>query len=86
MFPDDRLHGGLGREEFGRSVLHDLVPPHPGPLIAIDALRADLGLALALGLLVAVPTVVIAWPLFARVAERSVGPLEVPAAIAPMTA
>ncbi|MFD8704981.1 GntP family permease [Kitasatospora sp. NPDC059648] len=66
----------------GLSVLHGLVPPHPGPLVAIDALKADLGITLALGLLVAVPTLVIAGPLFARVAERWVGPLEVPTAIA----
>ncbi len=67
----------------GLSVLHGLVPPHPGPLVAVDALKADLGITLALGLLVAVPTLVIAGPLFARVAERWVGPLEVPAATAP---
>lgn len=36
----------------GLSVLHGFVPPHPGPLVAIDALNADLGLTLALGLLV----------------------------------
>ncbi|MGW2377159.1 MULTISPECIES: GntP family permease [Kitasatospora] len=66
----------------GLSVLHGLVPPHPGPLVAIDALKADLGITLALGLLVAVPTLIIAGPLFARVAERWVGPLEIPTAIA----
>ncbi len=49
----------------GLSALHGLVPPHPGPLIAIDALGANLGLTLALGLLVAVPTVVVAGPLLA---------------------
>ena len=32
----------------GLSILHGLVPPHPGPLVAIDALHADLGLTLAL--------------------------------------
>ncbi|PYC81171.1 gluconate transporter [Streptomyces tateyamensis] len=62
----------------GLSVLHGLVPPHPGPLVAIDALKADLGTTLALGLLIAVPTLVIAGPLFARVAERWVGPLALP--------
>ncbi|MFJ9845446.1 gluconate:H+ symporter [Kitasatospora sp. NPDC101155] len=67
----------------GLSVLHGLVPPHPGPLVAIDALKADLGVTLALGLLIAIPTLIIAGPLFARVAERWVGPLEIPTAIAP---
>ena len=27
----------------GLSVLHGLVPPHPGPLVAISSLNADLG-------------------------------------------
>ncbi len=57
----------------GLSVLHGLVPPHPGPLVAIGVLKADLGLTLALGLLVAIPTVIIAGPLFARFAARWVG-------------
>ncbi|MER5887605.1 gluconate:H+ symporter [Streptomyces sp. NPDC001941] len=54
----------------GLSVMHGLIPPHPGPLVAIDALGANLGVTLALGVLVAVPTVVIAGPLFARYAAR----------------
>ena len=68
----------------GLSVLHGLVPPHPGPLVAIDALHADLGITLALGLLIAVPTLIVAGPLFARVAERWVGPLAVPETAAPV--
>lgn len=54
----------------GLSVMHGLVPPHPGPLVAIDAVKADLGVTLALGVLVAIPTVVISGPLFARYAAR----------------
>jgi gluconate:H+ symporter, GntP family len=54
----------------GLSAMHGLVPPHPGPLAAIGTLGADLGLTLALGVLVAVPAVVIAGPVFARFAER----------------
>ena len=54
----------------GLSVMHGLVPPHPGPLVAIAALDADLGITLALGVLVAIPTVVLAGPLFARYAAR----------------
>jgi len=54
----------------GLSVLHGLVPPHPGPLAAVDAVKADLGITLGLGLLVAVPTVVVAGPLFGRLASR----------------
>ncbi|MEU1622766.1 gluconate:H+ symporter [Streptomyces sp. NPDC005722] len=54
----------------GLSVMHGLVPPHPGPLAAIDSIHADLGTTLALGVLVALPTVAIAGPLFGRVADR----------------
>ena len=39
----------------GLSVLHGLVPPHPGPLAPSTLLHANLGVTLALGLLVAVP-------------------------------
>ncbi|HST81216.1 MAG TPA: SLC13 family permease [Kineosporiaceae bacterium] len=48
----------------GLSVLHGLVPPHPGPLAAIGALNADLGLTLLFGLIIAIPTVIIAGPVF----------------------
>ncbi|MFJ8661694.1 gluconate:H+ symporter [Streptomyces sp. NPDC093795] len=54
----------------GLSVMHGLIPPHPGPLVAIDAVGANLGVTLALGLVVAVPTVIIAGPLFSRYAAR----------------
>ncbi|MFD3943998.1 GntP family permease [Streptomyces sp. NPDC058579] len=54
----------------GLSVMHGLIPPHPGPLVAIDALGANLGVTLALGVLVAIPTVIIAGPLFSRYAAR----------------
>ncbi|MFJ8696564.1 GntP family permease [Streptomyces roseolilacinus] len=54
----------------GLSVMHGLIPPHPGPLVAIDALGADLGITLALGLVVAIPTVIVAGPLFSRYAAR----------------
>lgn len=68
----------------GLSVLHGLVPPHPGPLVAVDALHADLGVTLALGLLIAVPTLIVAGPLFGRLAQRWVGPLELPADTTPV--
>jgi GntP family gluconate:H+ symporter len=54
----------------GLSAMHGLVPPHPGPLVAVTALKANLGITLALGVLVAIPTVIIAGPLFAKLAAR----------------
>jgi gluconate:H+ symporter, GntP family len=49
----------------GLSILHGLVPPHPGPVTAINLLHANLGYTLILGLIVAVPTLIIAGPLLA---------------------
>ena len=54
----------------GLSILHGFVPPHPGPLVAIDALGADMGTVLIFGLVVAVPTLVIAGPLLARFVDQ----------------
>ncbi|MBM7280005.1 gluconate transporter [Gordonia rubripertincta] len=54
----------------GLSAMHGFVPPHPGPLVAIDALGADLGLTLALGVGVAIPTIIVSGPLFATVAGK----------------
>lgn len=62
----------------GLSVLHGLIPPHPGPLIAISAVHAQLGTTLALGLLVAVPTVIICGPLLSILLARLV-PVGAPA-------
>jgi gluconate:H+ symporter, GntP family len=56
----------------GLSVLHGLVPPHPGPVTAINLLHADLGRTLIFGLVVAIPTLVIAGPLLAQVLDRIV--------------
>ncbi len=54
----------------GLSVMHGLVPPHPGPLVAVTALGANLGLTLAIGVLVAIPTVIVAGPVFSKFASR----------------
>src|SRR3954465_8953043 len=63
----------------GLSVLHGFIPPHPGPLVAIANLKADLGLVLLFGLIIAIPTVIVAGPVFgsfistrARVAQPAV--------------
>jgi GntP family gluconate:H+ symporter len=61
----------------GLSVLHGLVPPHPGPLVAISSLGADLGLTLAFGLICAIPTVIIAGPVFGNFIAKRV-PLATP--------
>jgi GntP family gluconate:H+ symporter len=54
----------------GLSAMHGLVPPHPGPLLAIDTLHADLGRTLIFGIIVAIPTVIVSGPLFGQLAGR----------------
>jgi len=50
----------------GIGTLHVLVPPHPGPMVAIDAIHADMGRTLLIGLLMSVPVAIAAGPLFTR--------------------
>ncbi|GIF20788.1 GntP family gluconate:H+ symporter [Actinoplanes tereljensis] len=69
----------------GLSVLHGLVPPHPGPLVAISSLNADLGLTLLFGLICAIPTVIVAGPVFGNWIAKRV-PLPVPALLGPADA
>jgi GntP family gluconate:H+ symporter len=54
----------------GLSAMHGFVPPHPGPVTAIGLLHADLGVTLGLGILVAIPTIVVAGPLYGAIAGR----------------
>ncbi|CAM3565256.1 SLC13 family permease [Dermacoccus barathri] len=65
----------------GLSVLHALVPPHPGPVAAIEAVKADTGRTLMFGVLLAIPTLIIAGPLLARLIARLV-PVDAPAELA----
>jgi GntP family gluconate:H+ symporter len=69
---DDTKFGLMLCALSGLSVVHALVPPHPGPLIAIGALGANLGRTIAYGLVVAVPTSILAGPVFAKFASRNV--------------
>lgn len=50
----------------GLSVTHGLVPPHPGPMVAIGALKADVGRTILYSLIVGLPTAIAAGPLCAR--------------------
>ncbi|SEN44748.1 gluconate:H+ symporter, GntP family [Sphingomonas gellani] len=56
----------------GLSVVHALVPPHPGPLLAVNALGADLGRTMIYGILIAIPTAALAGPALAMVTARGV--------------
>lgn len=46
------------------SVTHGFLPPHPSPVALIPQFGADMGTTLLYGILVAIPTMIIAGPLF----------------------
>jgi Gnt-I system high-affinity gluconate transporter len=48
------------------SVAHGLLPPHPAPTALVASFNANLGLTLLYGLIVAVPAIIVAGPVFAR--------------------
>ena len=54
------------------SVMHGVMPPHPGPVVAVDKLGANMGLVLFWGFIVGVPTAMVAGPLYAKWAVKHV--------------
>ncbi|GLU30777.1 GntP family permease [Trinickia caryophylli] len=56
----------------GLSVVHGLIPPHPAALLAVQAYGADIGKTVAYGLIVGVPTAMVAGPLFALLVHRHI--------------
>lgn len=48
------------------SATHCFLPPHPGPVVLVNAFGADLGLTLLYGLILVIPTVIIAGPFLGR--------------------
>jgi gluconate:H+ symporter, GntP family len=49
----------------GLSIAHGFVPPHPGPTLAVQIFHADAGKTILYGLLVGLPTGLLAGPVFA---------------------
>lgn len=54
------------------SVTHGFLPPHPGPTVIAGEYKANIGEVLLYGFIVAVPTVIIAGPIFTKIAKRLV--------------
>ena len=54
------------------SVMHGLMPPHPGPVVAVEMLKANMGLVLIWGFVVGIPTAMVAGPLYAKWAVKRV--------------
>ncbi|MFD1337307.1 gluconate:H+ symporter [Oceanobacillus iheyensis] len=54
------------------SVTHGFLPPHPGPTVIAQQYGANIGMVLIYGIIIAVPTVILAGPLFTKVAKKIV--------------
>src|SRR3954469_5211428 len=50
----------------GLSVAHGLIPPHPGPMAAINTLHADTGKTILWSVIFGLPTALVTGPLLAR--------------------
>jgi Gnt-I system high-affinity gluconate transporter len=48
------------------SVTHGFLPPHPSPTALVTQLKANMGLTLLYGIILAIPAIIVAGPLFAR--------------------
>lgn len=60
------------------SVTHGFIPPHPSPVAIAAQLNANNGTVLLYGLLIAIPTVIIAGPIFAKTLKKvDCKPLEI---------
>ena len=49
------------------SVMHGFLPPHPSPMALVTQFNADLVKTFIYGLIVAIPAIIIAGPIFARI-------------------
>ncbi|MFS0903844.1 GntP family permease [Priestia aryabhattai] len=58
----------------GLSIVHGLVPPHPGAMTAIGIYNADLGRVLLYSLVIALPAAIVAGPVFAKWVHKRVIP------------
>jgi GntP family gluconate:H+ symporter len=54
------------------SVTHAFLPPHPGPTVIAQEYGANVGMVLVYGFIIAIPTVIIAGPLFTKIARKLV--------------
>lgn len=48
------------------SVTHGYLPPHPAPAALVQQFKADMGLTLLYGIVIAIPAIVLAGPVYAR--------------------
>lgn len=52
------------------SVTHGFLPPHPGPTVIAQQYEANIGMVLIYGIILAIPAVIIAGPLFTKLVKK----------------
>ena len=52
------------------STTHCFLPPHPGPVVLVNAFHANMGETLIYGIIIAIPAVIIAGPLLGRLLKN----------------
>ncbi|MES2772782.1 MAG: gluconate:H+ symporter [Bacteroidota bacterium] len=53
------------------STTHCFLPPHPGPVVLVNAFHANMGKTLLYGLIITIPTVIFAGPILGRFLKNS---------------
>jgi Gnt-I system high-affinity gluconate transporter len=52
------------------STAHCFLPPHPGPVILVNAFKADMGRTLIYGLVIAIPAIILAGPFLGKFLKK----------------
>lgn len=62
----------------GLSIAHGLIPPHPGAIAAIGIYNANMGKVLLYSLIIAIPSAILAGPVFAKWVSKRIKPEQEP--------
>ncbi|MEK5389206.1 gluconate:H+ symporter [Margalitia sp. FSL K6-0131] len=62
----------------GLSIAHGLIPPHPGAIAAIGIYNANMGKVLLYSLIIAIPSAILAGPVFAKWITKRITPEQEP--------
>ncbi|WP_019244237.1 MULTISPECIES: gluconate:H+ symporter [Bacillus] len=58
--------------------MHGFVPPHPGPTAVADVFGANIGKTLIFGIIIAIPSLILAGPLYTKLFKKEALEIEIP--------
>lgn len=58
--------------------MHGLVPPHPGPTAIVEIFNANIGLTLIYGVIIAIPAIIVAGPLYTKIFSKEFLEVDIP--------